>query len=87
MAAVHYNLASASLQIGGPDEVARAIFHFNRAIELDGPDAQKLYGLGLAYFKVGQKDNARQVWSDALKFDPEYNSAKSALSVLDNTKG
>lgn len=85
IAGVHYNLASAALQLGAPEDYARAIFHFNRAIELAGPDPQKLYGLGLAYFKVGQKDNARQVWTDALKFDPTYPSAKSAIAILDGT--
>lgn len=84
---VHYNLASASLQLGTPEEYARAIFHFNRAIELGGADAPKLYGLGLAYFKVGQKDNARQVWSDALKFDPNYAPAKSGIGFLEGNKG
>lgn len=79
---IHYNMASASLQIGTTEEYARAIFHFNRAIELGGADAQKLYGLGIAYFKVGSKDNARRVWSDALKFDPAYSSAQKGLDML-----
>lgn len=84
--AVHYNIATASLQLGTPDEIGRAIFHFNRAIEMGGADAQKLYALGLAYFKVGQKDTARQVFSDALIFDPGYIPAKNALSMLDGPK-
>ncbi|OGH55905.1 MAG: hypothetical protein A3G34_15545 [Candidatus Lindowbacteria bacterium RIFCSPLOWO2_12_FULL_62_27] len=83
---VHYNMATTALQIGGPEEVARAIFHYNRAIELGGADAAKLYALGLAYFKVGEKDHAQKVFSDALIFDPEYKPAKYALDRLNGGK-
>ncbi len=84
---VHYNMAMTAMQIGGEEEMSRAIFHFNRSIDLGGADASRLYALGLAYFKVGEKDTARQVWSDALKFDPTYSSAQRALTLLDQPKG
>ncbi|MBI4178946.1 hypothetical protein HY522_05965 [bacterium] len=87
IAAVHYNLATASLQMNSPAELPRAIFHFNRSIELGGADAEKLYGLGLAYFKAGSKDNARKVWTDSLKFDPNYGAAKNAIQILNGPKG
>lgn len=84
---VHYNMANVSLQAGKPEEYARAIFHFNRSIELGGADAQKLYALGLAYFKAGSNDLAKQMWLDTLKFDPNYSAATKALNMLDGQKG
>ncbi len=84
---VHFNMAMASMQIGGSEDLARAVFHFKRSIELAGPDADKLYALGVAYFKAGQKDYARTVWSDSLKFEPDNAKAKQGLKLLENPKG
>jgi Flp pilus assembly protein TadD len=79
-------LASAAIFIvdrWGPDAVtrsgralvngkdyARAIEHFNRAIEIDPTYAPAYHGRGVAYLALGEQDRAIAEFSEAIRLDP-----------------
>ncbi|MFH0991529.1 MAG: tetratricopeptide repeat protein [bacterium] len=60
-----------------------AIDNFQKALKLDGNNAQIWYFLGGAYQGLGKKDDARQAYEKASKLDPNNADYKKAIELLD----
>jgi predicted Zn-dependent protease len=86
-AAPHARLivAAAQIELGKEIEPAIEVLNTLTAGPLgdEDPDfAEVYYWLGRAHMAVGDRPNARQAFMAALAFDPEFESAKSALARL-----
>ncbi len=77
----HLNLGSCYLKT---DNVAGAIEHFNKAIQLRPDSAEAHYNLGIAYMKIESYREAYALFQKALEIDPGYREARIMLKELEN---
>ena len=81
------NLAAAylgSLEISGPQQQARAIEAFERALALDATTPHVHYNLGLIHHDRGELDQARRYFQLALEANPADSDAQQWLSRLNH---
>jgi Tfp pilus assembly protein PilF len=62
--------------------VGNAVKHFERAIGLEPHRAIFHYQLGLGYARNHEPDRARSALTEALRIDPRFTDAKTALASL-----
>jgi tetratricopeptide (TPR) repeat protein len=79
-----YNLGSALLQAGRPEE---AISHLQRALEIDPGNAQAHNNLGSAFLQQGRVDEAITHFQNALQVNPGYEDAHVNLGIALLQKG
>jgi tetratricopeptide (TPR) repeat protein len=53
----------------------KAISEFRKALELDPSDHKAAYDLGLLYFKGGANDKSREVFKQAIEYEPKFAEA------------
>jgi len=63
-----------------------AITALNRANEEKPGSADVIYQIGVAAEKTGDKDGARELYTTAVNYDPNYKEAKEALARLGGPK-
>lgn len=64
-----------------------AITALNRANQEKPGSADVIYQIGVAAEKTGDKDGARELYTTAVNYDPNYKEAKDALAKLGGPKG
>lgn len=64
-----------------------AITALNRANEEKPGSADVIYQIGIAAEKSGDKDGARELYTTAVNYDPNFKEAKDALAKLGGPKG
>lgn len=64
-----------------------AITALNRANGEKPGSADVIYQIGIAAEKTGDKDGARELYTTAVNYDPNYKEAKDALARLGGPKG
>ncbi|MDT3698261.1 MAG: tetratricopeptide repeat protein [Thermincola sp.] len=64
-----------------------AITALNRANEEKPGSADVIYQIGVAAEKSGDKDGARELYTTAVNYDPNFKEAKDALARLGGPKG
>ena len=65
---------------------SRAIVYLKEANEKVQNNAMMRYHLGMAYYKNGEKENARRELRKALGLDPKFGGAEEAKEVLSKLK-
>ena len=85
LAWVHCNLAHCLSRIPGHE--AEAIAHYGEALRFkpDFPEAHN--GLAIVYVQQGQLTQARAEWEAALQLDPNYETARRNLRLLEQMTG
>ncbi len=68
------------MQKGDYDE---AIARFRKAVDSEAQNPVYIYHLGLAYFKKGERDRARELLSDALSRSSRFDGADEARRILE----
>ncbi len=64
----------------------KAIYYWEKAVELDSNNMEALYNLGVGHYKTGSLNNAKKYWSKVTEFSPKtfdeqqaYEASKNAL--------
>jgi tetratricopeptide (TPR) repeat protein len=77
---MHYRLGGALLRSGSADAESSALAEFRKEIESNPGDVASLVKIGEIQLKRGQRDEAIQLFSDALKANGQYFPARIALA-------
>jgi hypothetical protein len=64
------------------DLFKKAIPYYQKAIEILPDNTEALYNAGVAYYGIGDKENALKVYEQALKSTPEYTNAANNAGVI-----
>jgi len=75
-----YHRLAAVLQQYGQHEQALKVL--KRGTRLMPHNILLLYDLGVAYFRKGEQDRARQAWQKCLKIEPDNQQVREALDML-----
>jgi tetratricopeptide (TPR) repeat protein len=66
------------------EQYDQSLIYFNRAKKLEpGYKQLGLYYKGLAYYKMEKSNNAKDLFSRAVAYDPQSETAKNALALID----
>ena len=75
----HFNVGLLYLDV---DSLQKAHDHFNLTINISPTHAKAYYFRGITLALLGQENAARQNFEQALRFDPDLEQAKQALSDI-----
>ncbi|HEX8918694.1 MAG TPA: tetratricopeptide repeat protein, partial [Chloroflexota bacterium] len=85
MAGLDRNVEAVYYEVGqiyyGQGKYAEATDALQKALKIDGTDADALYSLGVVYQKQNDNANAVKQFEEALRFDPMFGSAYEGLAV------
>lgn len=74
------------LELGRIQKYNRAIYYFQKGLEIDPKNADLWYNIGGAYYTVGNYSEAKKAWKKALKINPDYTDARRGLDALKEKK-
>jgi tetratricopeptide (TPR) repeat protein len=65
----------------------KALEHLKTAVAMDGTEGSLHYNLGLAYYELGQRKEARRNFEVARRVEPKFAQAYLALGLMANEDG
>jgi len=80
----HYQLGQIASQ---RNDYSVAIDEYRKALAIQASDADARFGLGLAYQKLGQHDEAIKEFSEAVRYVPDFTEVYAALATSYEAKG
>lgn len=80
----HYQLGQIAMQ---RNDFSMAIDEYRKALTIQASDADARFGLGLAYQKLDQHDQAIKEFSDAVRYVPDFTEVYAALATSYKAKG
>ena len=61
-----------------------AVVHLEKALALQGEDANVLYALGVVYYKLGNLSLSKAYFGKVLEVDPDHDDARGLMDIVAN---